>query len=231
MLCCVNKGGPHSCFCSDFSSHVAIMYQLGYSILLVNYRGSTGNGQDTIDSLPGKVGTNDVNDCQQAAEFCKEKYSYKSVMLYGGSHGGFLTTHLIGQFPCFYTAASARNAVTDLGTMFSLSDIPDWVMCEGLGTYDFDTKCVGTPKTLTELYAKSPIRYIDSVKTPTLLMIGSVDLRVPPSQGMEFYKALIARNVPAKALIYKEDNHPLDKPQTLADCIVSTILWYEKYLN
>ena len=224
-------GGPHSCFVGDFSSHVAIMYQLGYSILLVNYRGSTGNGQDSIDSLPGKVGTNDVNDCQQAAEFCKEKHAYNSVLLYGGSHGGFLTTHLIGQFPDFYTAASARNAVTHLEAELFVSDIPDWVMCEGLGTYDFDYKCVGGPEIFAELYAKSPVKYIDSVKTPTLLMIGSVDLRVPPSQGMEYYKALIARKVPAKALIYKEDNHPLDKPQTLADCIVSTILWYEKYLN
>jgi len=69
------------------------------------------------------------------------------------------------------------------------------------------------------------------VKTPLLLMIGSVDLRVPPSQGMEYYKALVSRNVPTKALIYKDDCHPLDKPQTLADCIIATILWYQKYCN
>lgn len=224
-------GGPHSCFCADFSSHVAIMYCLGFSVLLVNYRGSTGNGQDTIDSLPGKVGTNDVNDVQQAAEFCKEKYGFKNIVLYGGSHGGFLTTHLIGQFPDFYAAASARNAVTHLEAELFVSDIPDWVLCEGLGTYDFDYKGIGGPEVFSKLYEKSPVRYIDNVKTPTLLMIGSVDLRVPPSQGMEYYKALVARNVPTKALIYKEDNHPLDKPQTLADCIVSTILWYEKYIN
>lgn len=224
-------GGPHSCFCADFSSHVAIMYKLGYSVLCVNYRGSTGNGQDSIDSLPGKVGTNDVNDCQQAAEFCKEKYDYKNVVLYGGSHGGFLTTHLIGQFPDFYTAASVRNAVTHLEAELFVSDIPDWVMCEGTGTYDFNHKSVGSPEIFSELYARSPIKYIDNVKTPLLLMIGCADLRVPPSQGMEYYKALVARNVPTKALIFKEDNHPLDIPQTLADCIVSTVLWYEKYIN
>ena len=205
------------------------MTSLGYSVLLVNYRGSTGNGQDTIDSLPGKVGHNDVNDCQQAAEYCQEKYSFEKVVLYGGSHGGFLTTHLIGQFPDFYAAASVRNAVTHLEAELFVSDIPNWVMCEGTGKYDFDYKSVGGPDIFSELYSKSPVRYIDSVKTPLLLMIGSVDLRVPPSQGMEYYKALISRNVPAKALIYKEDCHPLDKPQTLADCIVGTILWYEKY--
>jgi len=224
-------GGPHSCFCSDFSIHVAIFNALGYSVLLVNYRGSSGNGQDSINSLPGKVGTSDVNDVQEAAEAAQKLYNFDNVVLYGGSHGGFLTTHLIGQFPDFYKAASVRNAVTHLESELFVSDIPDWVLCEGLGTYDFDYKNIGGPKMFAELFNRSPIKYVDNVKTPTLLMIGNVDLRVPPSQGIEYYKALISRNIPAKALIYKEDNHPLEKPQTTADCIVSTVLWYEKYLN
>ena len=57
-------GGPHGAFCCEFSAHVAIFYSLGFSVLLVNYRGSAGFGQDSIDCLPGKVGTNDVNDVQ-----------------------------------------------------------------------------------------------------------------------------------------------------------------------
>lgn len=57
-------GGPHSAYGCEYSPHVAIMFSLGYSVLLINYRGSTGFGQNSIDSLPGKIGTNDVNDCQ-----------------------------------------------------------------------------------------------------------------------------------------------------------------------
>jgi acylaminoacyl-peptidase len=63
-------GGPHGAFCCEFSAHVAIFYSLGFSVLLVNYRGSAGFGQDSIDCLPGKVGTNDVNDVQ----VCKTQF-------------------------------------------------------------------------------------------------------------------------------------------------------------
>lgn len=57
-------GGPHTAYCCEYLTHVEVLYRLGFSVLLINYRGSTGFGQDSIDSLPGKIGTNDVNDCQ-----------------------------------------------------------------------------------------------------------------------------------------------------------------------
>jgi acylaminoacyl-peptidase len=101
--------------------------------------------------------------------------------------------------------------------MLSLTDIPDWIITEGFGKYDFDFKVFGKKKESNDLYEKSPISHIDKVfhfyfkfsntisylrikkvKTPTLLMIGNVDLRVPPSQGVEYHKALLARNVPSK---------------------------------
>ncbi|RNA06385.1 acylamino-acid-releasing enzyme-like [Brachionus plicatilis] len=221
-------GGPHSAYGCEYSPHVATMFSLGFSVLLINYRGSSGFGQNSIDSLPGKIGTNDVDDCQQAAEFVFSKYNFKHAVLYGGSHGGYLTTQLIGQFPEFYSAAAARNPVTNLESMLYVTDIPDWVIVEGLGEYDYNFK-IGNSNIPKELYQKSPISHVNKVKTPTLLMMGNVDLRVPCSQSIEFYKALKSRNVPVELLSFKEDNHPLEKPQTTADCIVHTLLWYEKY--
>ena len=115
--------------------------------------------------------------------------------------------------------------------MRTLSDIPDWVITETFGNYVFDFKNSSVNKEeYDELINKSPIRYVDNVKTPVLILLGSVDLRVPASQGKEYYKALISRNKSARLVIYKDDNHPLSKPQTTADCIVNAILWFEKYL-
>lgn len=70
------QGGPHSSYCCEFLTHVAVFYSLGYSVLLINYRGSSGYGQDTIESLPKNIGTYDVQDCQvgEKIQFFTTKY-------------------------------------------------------------------------------------------------------------------------------------------------------------
>ena len=79
--------------------------QLGYGVLYVNYRGSLGFGEENVRSLLGNVGDMDVKDCQLAKEKCLERFPHLSrekCVLMGGSHGGFLVTHLAGQYPADY---------------------------------------------------------------------------------------------------------------------------------
>lgn len=118
----------------------------------MNYRGSTGMGSATVEYLQGKVGDVDVKDCITATEEAIKKYPWldrERIGLYGGSHGGFLVTHLSGQAPVnivqriqqfkhgtsietqfsfqdMFKAVVARNPVIDISVMFGTSDIPDW---------------------------------------------------------------------------------------------------------
>lgn len=71
---------------------------LGFAVLFINFRGSTGLGKDYVDSLLGNVGDADVKDVMNAVK-SNPLCSNRKLLLYGGSHGGFLVTHLSGQYP------------------------------------------------------------------------------------------------------------------------------------
>ncbi|XP_033231496.1 acylamino-acid-releasing enzyme-like [Belonocnema kinseyi] len=121
-------GGPHANFVNYFSIECAILAILGFAIVRVNYRGSTGMGSKNVEYLQGRVGEVDVLDCVTATREALKKYPWldpESVGLSGGSHGGFLVAHLSSQFPNMYRAVVSRNPVIDLAAMYTISDIPD----------------------------------------------------------------------------------------------------------
>ena len=196
-------------------------------MLSVNYRGSTGFGKALLDSLPGNIGSQDVDDCLQAIEVCcsTQNVDRDKIAVVGGSHGGFLGAHLVARAPKLFKACALRNPVTNLGAMVGSSDIPDWVACECASS--------GTPpgpEVLKKLFAMSPISGIDRVEAPVLLALGLKDRRVPPSQGLEYYHALQARGKAARLLTYTEDDHALDTPRTSADHWVEIAAFLEETL-
>jgi acylaminoacyl-peptidase len=166
----------------------------GYAVLLVNFRGSTGFGEKSLYSLLGKVGEQDVQEVHNATVQMIEKHSEfldkELVFLFGGSHGGFLVTHLSGQYPDFYRAVSTRNPVIDIATMFPITDIADWTIVESNLGDGSELEKLLEPKTFSKMWELSPIRYVKQVKAPTLLLVGKIDRRVPPTQSIEYYRAL-----------------------------------------
>uniref|UniRef100_A0A3B3R6Q7 acylaminoacyl-peptidase n=1 Tax=Paramormyrops kingsleyae TaxID=1676925 RepID=A0A3B3R6Q7_9TELE len=201
---------------------------LGVLVPMMNYRGSLGYGQDSILSLPGNVGDQDVRDVQHAVESLIKlgEIDEQKVAVSGGSHGGFLACHLIGQFPDFYKACVSRNPVINLASMISSTEIPDWCMVEAGLEYSTDT--LPDPKA----YEMSPFFvYIPQVKTPVLLTLGEEDQRVPCKQGIEYYKALKALQVPVRLLMYPGNNHSLSKVDAESDGFMNIALWIIQHLS
>ncbi|XP_030061179.1 acylamino-acid-releasing enzyme isoform X2 [Microcaecilia unicolor] len=230
-LVVIPHGGPHSVFVVEWMLYSAVLCRMGFAVLLVNYRGSLGFGQDSILSLPGNVGDQDVKDVQ----FCvkqvleKEELNSEQVALVGGSHGGFLSCHLIGQYPATYKACVARNPVTNLASMNGITDIPDWCSVEVGAPYSMDN-CLDA-SVWNQMLDKSPIKYVAQVKTPVLLMLGEEDIRVPNKQGVEYYRALKAHGVPVRALWYPGNNHSLSKVDAEADGFMNIVLWLVKHMR
>lgn len=101
----------------------------GYATLLVNYRGSSGAGQDSLNHLVGRIGKSDVADCVLATVQAYIQYPWidsNRAVLFGSSHGGFLVAHLSAHYPDMYKAVVARNPVIDVASMTVASDSPDW---------------------------------------------------------------------------------------------------------
>ncbi|XP_021265632.1 acylamino-acid-releasing enzyme-like isoform X1 [Numida meleagris] len=224
-------GGPHTVFSAGWMLYPATLCRLGFAVLLVNYRGSLGFGQDSVDSLPGNVGTQDVQDVQLCVErvLQEELLDASQVALVGGSHGGFLACHLIGQFPDTYRACVVRNPVVNIASMLTITDIPDWCLTE-MGM-PYVPNALPDPAHLTVMLQKSPMSYINQVRTPVLLMLGEDDRRVPPVQGLEYYRALKARGVPTRLLWYPKNNHALAGVEAEADSFMNIVLWLLQHLQ
>ncbi|XP_062854518.1 S9 family peptidase isoform X1 [Trichomycterus rosablanca] len=225
-------GGPHSHFAAEWNVTATALTKLGFVVLLVNYRGSTGFGQDSIDSLLENIGSQDVKDVQRAVLHVLQddkSLDPDRIAVMGGSHGGFLTCHLIGQYPEFYKACAARNPVINAATLLGTSDIIDWRYSSVGLDYWFDQ--LPTPQALTTMLEKSPIVHAAQIRTPVLLMLGGKDKRVPPYQGLELYKALKSRNSPVRLLWFDGDGHSLSKVETQSDCFLNVALWFKQHLE
>ncbi|CAI9544606.1 unnamed protein product, partial [Staurois parvus] len=111
-------------------------------------------------SLLGRIGDQDVKDVQTAVlqVLQEEPVDPQKVSLCGGSHGGLISCHLIGQYPDFYKSCTVRNPVTNITTMAGSTDIPDWCYEESGYTYSYQTLPNGAH--LEEMLKKSPIIYI-----------------------------------------------------------------------
>jgi len=123
-MCVLLHGGPFGSSPRDmFLIQRNFLLLQGYSLLIVNYRGSTGYGKDFLDSLLGHIGSRDVEDCGNLTKMAIEKFSNvvdpKRVCVEGGSHGGFLTGWLIGhpEFKDLWAGACLWNAVLDMTYM------------------------------------------------------------------------------------------------------------------
>eukprot|EP00930_Biecheleria_cincta_P031241 TRINITY_DN21699_c0_g2_i1.p1 TRINITY_DN21699_c0_g2~~TRINITY_DN21699_c0_g2_i1.p1 ORF type:complete len:745 (+),score=74.49 TRINITY_DN21699_c0_g2_i1:72-2306(+) len=228
-------GGPHSVSTTEFQHSTAFLARVtGCAVLLVNYRGSAGFGRQALQSLPGKVGTQDVQDCVASVNAALQSGAFdrNRVGVVGGSHGGFLAAHLIGQHPDLFKAAAMRNPVTNIASMVSATDIPDWCFVEAMGLDSFNVTKPGVADaaTLSAMWAKSPMAHVSKVKAPTLVALGMKDRRVPPSQGMEYYHALRASGVVTRLLCYEQDSHPLDSASTDADLWINIAVWLNEHL-
>jgi dipeptidyl aminopeptidase/acylaminoacyl peptidase len=221
-------GGPAGVFQQTFIGGrgvypLASFASRGYAILRPNPRGSSGYGTEFRRANIKDWGVGDYQDLMTGVDKVIEMgvADPERLGVMGWSYGGFMTSWIVTQTHRF-KAASAGAPVTNLMSFTGTADIPDFIP-DYFGGQFWDTM---------EVYQKhSPMFNVKGVKTPTMIQHGEADLRVPISQGYEFYNALKAQNVPTRMLVLPRQPHGPTEPRMQLATMQANLEWFEKYLG
>jgi acetyl esterase/lipase len=183
-------GGPTWAYTDTFMPAVQAWVDHGYAVGMVNYRGSTGYGTVFRDALIGDPGFPECQDVLAGLDdlIAQGVADPARAVVGGGSWGGYVTLLSIGLYPDRYAAAAAAVPVADY--------IPAYED-ESSELQAFDRSLfLGSPKENHDLYVeRSPLTYIDKVRTPVLILAGDHDSRCPIRQILNYVEALQARGL------------------------------------
>ena len=221
-------GGPAGVFTQNYLAArsvypVATYAAQGWAVLMCNIRGSSGYGKTFRHANYKDWGGMDYQDLMTGVDnvIAMGVADPARLGVSGWSYGGFMTSWVITQTSRF-KAASIGAPVTNLMSFTSTTDIPSFIP-----DY-FGGEFWNNP----EIYAKhSPMFNIKGASTPSLILQGESDIRVPISQGYELYNALKRQGTPAKMVTYPRQPHGLNEPRHVLDAAKRNVEWFALYLK
>src|SRR5262245_4225854 len=187
----------------------------GYVAVLINPHGSTGYGQAFTEQISGAWGGAVYEDLMKGVDHMIDLGYVDPNRLgaAGGSYGGYMVNWILGHTNRFKALVS-HAGVYNLTSMYATEEL--W-----FNEWEFK----GTPWDNPELYTKwSPHLSAKNFKTPTLVVHGELDYRVPVGEGLQLFSTLQRKGVPSKLLYYPDEGHWILKPQ-------NSELWYKTVLD
>lgn len=207
-------GGPHNGITDGmaFRWNAQVFGSWGYVTAWPNFHGSSGFGQAFTDSINPEWAEQPYQDVIKAAEwFAAQPWiDGERMVAGGGSYGGYLASVILGRehpFKALVAHAAVYNLYSQYAADFS-AEPPRFG-----GFWEGDNRAV--------LERNSPHLGAAAFKTPTLVVHGQTDLRVPVNHGLELYHTLLNKGVPSRYVYYPNENHWVLKPQ-------NSVFWYQQ---
>jgi len=219
-------GGPHSAYGENWFDEFQNIAGAAMWVLFTNPRGSSGYGADFTYSTRGRWGMEDFEDLMKAVDIVAARPGVDSTRMgvTGGSYGGFMTAWVTTKTNRF-KAAETDRMISDWFSWYGSSD------AQGLTEFEF----YGKPWDNPDLYADlSPIRYVQNVKTPTLLVQSEEDHRTPMTEAEQWFMALRKQGVQAEFVRYPRSTHDLSRtgePWLLVDRLSRLRQWFSYWLG
>lgn len=217
-------GGPFGAFQDElhYRWNAPLLASKGYVVAMVNFHGSTSYGQAFAEAILGNHADKPFADIMKATDWliAQGYIDEKRMAAAGGSYGGYMIGWILGHTDRF--AALIHHAgVYDLMGQFASDDT--WGRPGNYGAAPW------TDPARVDLY--SPSRYAKDFKTPTLILHGEKDYRVPVTQGINLYGVLQGKGVPARIVLFPEENHWVLKPQAALLWWKEVFGWLDRYLG
>ncbi len=208
-------GGPHGTFGDywHYRWNAQAFAAPGYVTAMVNFHGSSSFGQDFTDAITGEVGRKPYIDVMNGIDNIVGKgfIDEERMAVAGGSYGGYLVSWIgtkTDRFACIINHAGVFDLLVQFG-----SDI----------TFGRARNYGGEPwDGLDAVMRYSPAHHMDDYVTPTLVIHGEKDYRVPVGNGLEVYGILKAKGVPAKLIYFPDENHWVLTEK-------NSIFWYDEF--
>ena len=220
-------GGPHAAYGYIFEHEFQWMAAKGYVVLYPNPRGSTSYGQAFGNIIQYKYPGDDFKDLMAGVDEVVRRggIDEKKLGVTGGSGGGLLTNWVVGHTDRF-AAAVAQRDIANWADWWYTADFtlfqPNWFKTPPFKDEEGDYK------------ARSPITYINNVKTPLMLVLGEDDTRTPPGAGGEqMFRALKFRKIPTVMVKFPRETHELSRsgqPWHRVERLQHIVGWFDHWL-
>ena len=218
-------GGPHTMNRDSWSYrwNTHVFAAPGYVVTWVNRHGSTGFGQKFAMSILNQWGEMPFEDIMKSTDYLLQRLpnlDAKHLAAAGGSYGGYMAAWVLGhtdRFQCLIDHAGVNDAYAQYA-----SDVP----------HGFPQVMGGTPwGDVAGLQRENPMFYAKNFKTPTLIIHNEMDYRVPYGNGLELYGVLQAMGVPARLLVFPNENHWVLSPQNAIYWHWEMQNWLSRYIG
>lgn len=219
-------GGPTGAASMAFDARIQYWTTRGFAVLDLNYRGSTGFGRAYRESLYGRWGEADVEDCVAALRFLDERglADREAAFISGGSAGGYTVLCALA-FTDAFRAGASYYGIGDLRGLFDT-------------THKFESRydhwLIGPPEdpeTQRKLEARSPLQHAERIRCPVIFFQGGEDKVVPPGQSRHMHAALRARGIPTAYIEFPSEGHGFRRAENIRTALEAELAFYCRVLG
>ncbi|MFO7941380.1 MAG: S9 family peptidase [Bacillota bacterium] len=220
-------GGPAAMYTGGFFFEFQLLAAAGYAVVFCNPRGSSGYGEEFRTAIQPGWGDVDYADVMAALDTAladNPGLDADRSGVAGGSYGGYMTNWIIGHTDRFRAAITMR-CVSNIYSFWGTCDLgPLWSDMYG-----------GRPWENPEKYhQQSPVRHMDAVDTPTLVIHSEEDNRCPVEQGEQVYSTLKSQGVETEMIRYPKESHGLSRgghPWHRIHRVERILEWFGRYIS